>query len=110
MIHFSSLKFQIILGNIGAKERIVQRIEPWIRRELKAILGDPDPSIIVHVASSLFIASLEKKNYVHLEQLNVEDDSIAALRPFLHDRTSMFWHELRYRIWIQLIALKASLI
>ncbi|GMY27670.1 E3 ubiquitin-protein ligase Topors isoform X1 [Fagus crenata] len=86
---------QIILGNIGAKERIVQRIEPWIRRELKAILGDPDPSIIVHVASSLFIASLEKKNYVHPEQLNVEDDSIAALRPFLHDRTSMFWHELR---------------
>ena len=98
---------QNISGNIGAKERIVQRIGPWIRRELQAILGDPDPSVIVHVASSLFIASLENNNNVHLEQLNVEDEYIAPLRRFLDDRTSMFWHELRYRICIQLIASKA---
>ncbi|XP_030924072.1 E3 ubiquitin-protein ligase Topors [Quercus lobata] len=86
---------QNISGNIGAKERIVQRIGPWIRRELQAILGDSDPSVIVHVASSLFIASLENNNNVHSEQLNVEDESIAPLRRFLDDRTSMFWHELR---------------
>jgi len=85
----------------------VQRIGPWIRRELQAILGDSDPSVIVHVASSLFIASLENNNNVHSEQLNVEDESIAPLRRFLDDRTSMFWHELRYRICIQLIASKA---
>ena len=28
----------------------------------------------------------------------------ALLCPLLHDRTSMFWHVLRYKIWIQLIA------
>lgn len=106
----SSLKFQNISGNIGAKERIVLRIGPWIRRELQAILGDPDPSVIVHVASSLFIASLENNINVHSEQLNFEDESIASLRRFLDDRTSMFWHELRYRICIQLITSKASLI
>lgn len=73
----------------------MQRIGPWIRRELQAILGDPDPSVIVHVASSLFIASLENNINVHSEQLNVEDESIAPLHRFLDDRTSMFWHELR---------------
>ncbi|KAK3003266.1 hypothetical protein RJ639_018878, partial [Escallonia herrerae] len=46
----------------GVKERILRKIEPWIRRELQAILGDPDPSIIVHVATSLFISSLEKRS------------------------------------------------
>ncbi|KAL4642843.1 hypothetical protein ACB092_02G049200 [Castanea dentata] len=70
---------QNVSGNIGAKERIVHRIGPWIRRELQAILGDPDPSVIVHVASSLFIASLENNISVHSEQLNVEDESIAPL-------------------------------
>ncbi|XP_059435121.1 uncharacterized protein LOC132168067 isoform X2 [Corylus avellana] len=84
-----------VSGNIGVKERIVQRIEPWIRREVQAILGDPDPSIIVHVATSLFIASLEKKINVPSEQVDVEDNFIAPLHPFLHDRTNMFWHELR---------------
>ena len=104
------MNFLNVLGNIGAKERIVQRIGPWIWRELQAILGDPDPSVIVHVASSLSIASLENNISVLSEQLNVEDESIAALHRFLDDRTSMFWHVLRYRICIQLIASKASLI
>ncbi|KAK7848251.1 cytochrome c biogenesis protein ccsa [Quercus suber] len=77
-----------VSGNIGAKERRVQRIGPWIRRELQAILGDPGPSVIVHVASSLFIASLENNISVHSEQLNVEDESIAPLHRFLDDRTN----------------------
>ncbi|KAH7843627.1 hypothetical protein Vadar_018983 [Vaccinium darrowii] len=38
---------------------IEKKIEPWFRRELEAILGDPDPSVIVHVASSLFISGLQ---------------------------------------------------
>jgi hypothetical protein len=45
-----------------------------------------------------FIASLEKKINVPSEQLDVEDNFIAPLHPFLHDRTNMFWHELRYII------------
>uniref|UniRef100_A0A7N2LXK1 RING-type E3 ubiquitin transferase n=1 Tax=Quercus lobata TaxID=97700 RepID=A0A7N2LXK1_QUELO len=81
---------QNVSGNIGAKERIVQGIGPWIWRELQAILGDPDPSVIVHVAFSLFIASLENNISVHSEQLNVEDESIAPLHRFLDDRTSIF--------------------
>ncbi|KAI5349568.1 PREDICTED: E3 ubiquitin-ligase [Prunus dulcis] len=81
--------------NDGVKERILQRIEPWIRRELQALLGDRDPSIIVHVATSLFIASLENEGHVPSGQCDVRDDFLARLRPFLLDRTDMFWHELR---------------
>ncbi|CAL5415763.1 unnamed protein product [Camellia sinensis] len=82
-------------GNNGVKDRILKRIEPWIHRELKAILGDPDPSIIVHVASSLFISGLEEKHEVPSKQFVLEDNFIEPLRPFLHERTNMFWHELR---------------
>ncbi|XP_028109353.1 E3 ubiquitin-protein ligase Topors isoform X2 [Camellia sinensis] len=87
-------------GNNGVKDRILKRIEPWIHRELKAILGDPDPSIIVHVASSLFISGLEEKHEVPSKQFVLEDNFIEPLRPFLHERTNMFWHELRYIICI----------
>ncbi|XP_028099967.1 E3 ubiquitin-protein ligase Topors-like [Camellia sinensis] len=82
-------------GNNGVKDRILKRIEPWIHRELKAILGDPDPSVIVHVASSLFISGLEEKHEAPSKQFVLEDNFIEPLRPFLHERTNMFWHELR---------------
>ncbi|KAJ7955056.1 E3 ubiquitin-protein ligase Topors isoform X2 [Quillaja saponaria] len=81
--------------NNGIKEKIQQRIEPWIRRELQAVLGDPDPTIIVHVATSQFIASVEEKANTPPGQLDVEDRFIAPMRPFLHDKSNMFWHELR---------------
>ncbi|CAL5415755.1 unnamed protein product [Camellia sinensis] len=82
-------------GNNGVKDRILKRIEPWIHRELKAILGDPDPSVIVHVASSLFISGLEEKHEAPSKQFVLEDNFIEPLRPFLHERMNMFWHELR---------------
>ncbi|GMI80085.1 hypothetical protein like AT2G39100 [Hibiscus trionum] len=44
---------QSVPRNAFDKEKIMQRIEPWIRRELQAILGDPDPSIILHVESQM---------------------------------------------------------
>ncbi|XP_058209210.1 uncharacterized protein LOC131322085 isoform X2 [Rhododendron vialii] len=81
--------------NNCAQERIEKKIEPWIRRELEAILGDPDPSVIVHVASSLFISSFEEKREVSCEQSDLVDNYLEPLRPFLHERTNMFWHELR---------------
>ncbi|KAH9765655.1 RING-type domain-containing protein [Citrus sinensis] len=84
-------------GNNFVKGRLVQRIDPWIRRELQALLGDPDPSIIVHVASTLFIASLEGKLNAAPRQPSVEDDFLAPLRPFLLNQTDMFWHELSQR-------------
>ncbi|PON88274.1 Cdk-activating kinase assembly factor [Trema orientale] len=82
--------------NNGVKARIVARIEPWIRRELQAILGDPDPSVIVHVASSLYIATIEKTVRFSSGQLDTGDQFLAELRPFLLDKTNMFWHELSY--------------
>ena len=88
-------KFQNLLGNNGVKERILQRIEPWIRRELQAILGDTDPSIIVHVATSIYISSLEEKVNVSSGQPDMGDNFLAPLQPFLLERTNMFWHELR---------------
>ncbi|PSR92635.1 E3 ubiquitin-protein like [Actinidia chinensis var. chinensis] len=82
-------------GNNVVRERILKRIEPWIRRELQAILDDPDPSVIVHVASAQFISYLEQKPEVPAEQSVLEDNYLQPLRRFLHDRTNMFWHELR---------------
>ncbi|KAM6565983.1 hypothetical protein CsatA_025111 [Cannabis sativa] len=79
----------------GVKERILGRIEPWIRRELQAVLGDPDPSVIVHVVSSLYIATLEKKIQFSSTQLDLGDNFLDELRPFLLDKTDMFWHEVR---------------
>lgn len=93
-----SLDFQSVPINDGVKERVLQRIEPWIRRELQALLGDCDPSVVVHVATSLFIASLENKGCVssgQQQQLHARDDFLEPLRPFLLDRIDMFWHELR---------------
>ncbi|WCJ23533.1 RING/U-box superfamily protein [Euphorbia peplus] len=77
-----------------SKEKVLQRIEPWIRRELQAILEDPDPSVIVHVASSLYIATLEGTFDASTIQLGVEYDFLAPLQPFLHKWTNLFWHEL----------------
>lgn len=75
---------------------MLQRIEPWIKRELQAILGDPDPCIIVHVATSLFISIHERKYEGPSGQSEVEPDFLSPLQPFLHEKTKMFWHELRY--------------
>ncbi|XWS14036.1 hypothetical protein CRYUN_Cryun36dG0089300 [Craigia yunnanensis] len=77
------------------KQRTLQRIEPWIRREIEAILGDPDTSIILHVVSSLFFSRREGKYDGSSGQLGVEDDFLAPLKPFLQDQTNMFWHEFR---------------
>ncbi|XP_051128033.1 uncharacterized protein LOC127249328 [Andrographis paniculata] len=82
-----------ISANDGGQERILRKIEPWIRRELQAILGDPDPTVIVHVVTSIFILIYKKKQESFLGQ--IEDDYLAPLRRFLGDQTELFWHELR---------------
>ncbi|XP_022138780.1 E3 ubiquitin-protein ligase Topors [Momordica charantia] len=80
-----------ISGSHGAKEAILEKIKPWIQRELQAILEDPDPTIIVHLVTSLFVSRLEAPS----SQLNPEDDFLLALHPFLYEKTDLFWHELR---------------
>lgn len=85
---------QITTSN-DAKKLVLQRIEPWIKRELQAILGDPDPCVIVHVATSLFISIHERKYEGPSGQSEVEPDFLSPLQPFLHEKTKMFWHELR---------------
>ncbi|KAL0414696.1 UNVERIFIED_CONTAM: hypothetical protein Sradi_1671300 [Sesamum radiatum] len=87
---------QQVVGINGAKEMILRRIEPWIQRELQAILADPDPTIIVHVATSLFISKYEKRHENFEDQVVPEDECLAPLRPFLHERTEIFWHELSH--------------
>ncbi|XVF62637.1 hypothetical protein PTKIN_Ptkin09bG0024300 [Pterospermum kingtungense] len=86
---------QNVARNDFEKQRILQRIEPWIRREIEAITGDPDTSIIFHVVSTLFFSKHEGNFDGSSGQLGVEDDFLAPLKPFLLDRTKMFWHELR---------------
>ncbi|KAF9605346.1 hypothetical protein IFM89_016481 [Coptis chinensis] len=77
------------------KERMQCRIKPWIQRELRAILQDPDPSVIVHLATSLYMLSLEEKLKASSEHVDLEDKFVKQLRPFLQDHTNLFWHELR---------------
>ncbi|KAL8195735.1 hypothetical protein R6Q57_025488 [Mikania cordata] len=67
------------------KEMLLKRIEPWIHREVQAILEDPNPAILVHLVTSLFITSLEEIQ---------ENDYLERLNPFLLKWTSTFWHEL----------------
>ncbi|CAN1164475.1 E3 ubiquitin-protein ligase Topors [Linum perenne] len=80
---------------LKSDDDILRRVEPWIRRELQAVLQDPDPSVIVHVASSLLVASLKQKSHSQSGHTGVADDFLDPLRPFLRDRTEIFWHELR---------------
>lgn len=80
------------------KARITERIEPWMRREVQAVLGDPDPSIVVHFASALFIKRLERENNGQSGQgggILVEDQVSSSLGIFLGDKEDIFWHELR---------------
>ncbi|KAL8160191.1 hypothetical protein V2J09_001728 [Rumex salicifolius] len=79
-----------VLDN-AQKQGVIQRLEPWIRRELCAILNDPDPTIIVHVATSIFVSAIEKSRILPDSQ----DDLFNPLRRFLDGWTDMFWHELR---------------
>lgn len=82
--------------NDQTKARIIERIEPWIRRELQAVHGDPDPSIIVHFASALFIKRLERENNLQSGQTGMlVEDEVSSLRKFLFDKEDIFWHELR---------------
>ncbi|KZV18916.1 hypothetical protein F511_21893 [Dorcoceras hygrometricum] len=86
---------QRIWESTDAKEMMLRRIEPWIRRELQAVLKDPDPTVIVHVVTSLFISTYKKKSDNFRGQVGDESDCLSPLRPFLQEHADLFWHELR---------------
>ncbi|KAG9443711.1 hypothetical protein H6P81_015051 [Aristolochia fimbriata] len=79
----------------NVKSEVQQRIEPWIQRELQAILDDSEPSLVVQLASSLWILSLEDRHKPQSDNALGVDKIFQQLRPFLYDRTDQFWHELR---------------
>ncbi|CAH9071827.1 unnamed protein product [Cuscuta europaea] len=81
--------------NSRVKSMVIQRVEPWIHRELEAILKDPNPSIIVHVVTSVLVSTIERGTIVSSEEPGTRDELLAPLRPFLHEKTEHFWHELR---------------
>ncbi|EOA28370.1 hypothetical protein CARUB_v10024575mg [Capsella rubella] len=82
--------------NDQAKAKIIERIEPWIRRELQVVLGEPDPLIIVHFASTLFIKRLEREDNRQPRQTEMlVEDEVSLLQKFLLDKADIFWHELR---------------
>eukprot|EP00250_Pteridium_aquilinum_P012912 c21023_g3_i1 orf=113-1462(+) len=90
------------------KARIERRLEPWIRRELQAIMGDPDPSLLVHLALSLWLHAVSEREkiteygtsgqrHVHRIPATEFDDgeAVRQLEPILQEKASAFWHELR---------------
>lgn len=87
---------QNITGELNEKARIERRLEPWIRRELEAILGDQDPTVLVHLVFSLWLSRLRKQEgKQNLVPSSNEDEFMQQLEPFIGDKANAFWHELR---------------
>ncbi|KAI5066483.1 hypothetical protein GOP47_0019107 [Adiantum capillus-veneris] len=95
------------LNNPERRARIERRLEPWIRRELQAITGDLDHDLLTHLVLSMWLQFLSAKEEVcgegssgqphkRLAQSGFRDvDALRQLEPFLQEKASSFWHELR---------------
>lgn len=93
--HRTNIK-QNITGELNEKARIERRLEPWICRELEAILGEQDLTILVHLVLSLWFSRLRKQEGKrNLIPSSNEDEFMQQLEPFLGDKANAFWHELR---------------
>jgi PWI domain len=64
------------------KPDVLQKVRPWITRELTAILGVPDVSVV-----TALVISLLKKN-IHSAEAHEE------LEEFMGDNVDIFVHEL----------------
>lgn len=88
------------------KARIERRLEPWIRRELQAIMEDTDPLLLVHFVLSLWLHALSERDKIadsrntqhqhdRVRRTGIWDsEAIRQLEPFLQEKACMFWHEL----------------
>lgn len=84
------------IDNLAERKRLECRLESWILRELEAILGEQDLTILVHLVFSLLFTSLgEKTQKQNMDSMCSENKFICQLEPFLRDKASHFWHELR---------------
>ena len=95
-----------------------RRLQDWVNRELQALLDLEDVSIVRSFVMSLATAhglhklqtgpstqqplQLQQQQQSQQQQQQQQQGSsvwgetaIAALQPFLHDRTAHFWHELK---------------
>ncbi|GKE22198.1 hypothetical protein Tco_1433710 [Tanacetum coccineum] len=54
---------------VACKEHLLEIIEPWIHRELNAILRDPNPAVLFHLVAPLFISRLEEVPAMNLEDI-----------------------------------------
>lgn len=87
------------------KARIERRLEPWIHRELRAIMEDSSPSLLVHLVLSLWLHALSETEKIGEKREQQGDrvfhtglwdsEAIKQLEPFLQEKASVFWHELR---------------
>lgn len=83
-------------GCLGPRTR---RLQDWVNRELQALLDQQDVSIVRSFVMSLASShGLDRQQGV-LSQSGASSASLAttlnALKPFLHERTDHFWHEMR---------------
>ncbi|KAJ7552073.1 hypothetical protein O6H91_06G040700 [Diphasiastrum complanatum] len=109
--------YHIMLSDPDAKLRAKQRLEPWIYRELQAVLGNSDPSLLARHVLSLWFAytakvaekmqeivdsegenamttEARKKTRMRLE-CQLSETAIQDLKYFLGEEGPLFWHELR---------------
>jgi hypothetical protein len=92
-----------------ARARAERRLEPWIRRELQAVLPNSDHVFLVRLVLGLWFGAEHESVHVVERQGRFsgqrtvtgsvegagEVEAIKELERFLGDKAELFWHELR---------------
>eukprot|EP00850_Spirogloea_muscicola_P008949 SM000049S16720 [mRNA] locus=s49:264962:268157:- [translate_table: standard] len=101
------VNWQRLACDEATRRRMMRQLEPWVARELKALLRDSDVSLLVHFVLGIWTSHLEKRLgsrsfSCQAHQDGQLDKDVAAaqeaaqqLTPFLGSRALHFWHELR---------------
>lgn len=102
LLVYAASQATAVPASVAAAPDRSRRLQEWVDRELQALLDQEDVTIV-----RSFVMSLATDQGLHRHQTRPhgqhqqqsmsarEDEKIAALRPFLHDRTAHFWHELK---------------
>ncbi|EFJ10885.1 hypothetical protein SELMODRAFT_447184 [Selaginella moellendorffii] len=89
--------------DLDAKTRAERRLRPWITRELKAILGDTDHSVLEQLVLSHWFSyridaiegSDDPPEGPRKSSSQSSSEAVSQLERFLGSNASTFWHELR---------------
>ncbi|XP_024358893.1 uncharacterized protein [Physcomitrium patens] len=104
-----------LMSTKDAKERAERRLEPWIRRELQAVVPNSDHDFLVRLILGIWFASNSEASHTSQKQGRLggqyatssrhaadsieveafEANAIKELKRFLDDKAELFWHELR---------------